>query len=302
MQRVEVIALCADSFISDRISPLSRSLAGPCDSGVVMLLSSREYASRLVVCLLSLRRWYTGPVTLFVTEDDMLWFGIKFERDNRLDCEVRRIPASLHTSTSAYLLKLQAITMSPYSRTVFLDADMIVCGDISPLFPLSGEQVVVTQFANWVTTSNPVKSRILQWLRLPFDCELSRRISTALEGYCAINTGALGVDLKSFDIEEWLRMALLGRNCTLFEEIALQLLLPDTAHRFLDCRFNCSAVYAPMTSNVRVWHFHGGRHLASPHSRSLWMGGFADCFSGNVADVRSWWRYADPYLERYWHW
>jgi hypothetical protein len=85
-----------------------------------------------------------------------------------------------------------------------------------------------------------------------------------------------------------MRLSLAGCKTFICDEIALQLLLTEYPHYLLDCRYNCSPVYAADTDDVRVWHFHGNKHLRGGAACEAWLAFFKECARDDVAGLADW--------------
>ena len=153
--------------------------------GVVYLLTHIQLAARLVVSIHSLRKWYTGPITLFTTRPDSHRIGALLAEDKRLGVEVARLKERRGEGyISSYITKTAAVRSSPYDATVFFDADTIIVGSLAELFHAAKTTpITATQYCNWTTTFAPVKERIEQWKALRGGaakrCDLTRLVEFA---------------------------------------------------------------------------------------------------------------------------
>lgn len=249
-------------------------------------------------------RMNSEPLSLrlksLVAADDAEWIGVECSRDHRLRCDIVYTEPPRTERNGHYVHRAPIAARSPYRRTLFLDGDTICVGSIDEILARDDVDLCATRFAGWDTVTPPVSCRGKEWLSLPdsqvLDTTLHALANAALQAHPAINTGVLAYGAACPAIEAWPRLTSLGRSCCLSDELAMQLLLTRITHRTVDQRFNCSPIYAPNTDDVRIWHFHGGRHLESRFSRSLWMPYFKQCFDSNIANIRTWWRLADPSL------
>ncbi len=280
--------------------------------GCLYLLTSIDHAARLVVSLFSLRRRYSGPVTIFATRseaDDVLDFLVKDERLAPL--AVERLTefsiepeAHFSRSNTNYITKVLAIEQSPFDATLFLDADTLVVGDIQPLIDSAvRDPITVTQFSDWKTTDIRYRKHLETWKCLvesaPTEFALERRLQYMMTtSLPVINTGVVALRTDSELIGPWKSLASLGRSCHIPDEMALQLLLPDYEHCRLGTEFNCSPCYASesvlSTHEVRIWHFVNATHLRDADSRGIWLPAYDECFEKNIANISQWSRIVRP--------
>ncbi|MBL9090228.1 MAG: class I SAM-dependent methyltransferase [Planctomycetaceae bacterium] len=274
------------------------------DCGVFYLLTGTAHAARLVVSLASLRRHWSGPVTVYTTQDDSHQIGELCARDPRLNIEHRpwRMPVS--GKNASYLGKVALAQELPHPRTLYLDCDTLVVGDVTPFFDaLRTKPLCVAQFANWRTSGPIMRRRIERWRGVHSeDLPVEQRdalISAALRNRPAINAGIVAMRAGSAWTTEWQKLSLAGRRTFICDEIALQLLLTEQDHELLDCRFNCSPIYAQPTSDVRIWHFHGSKHLRHPQGRLIWEPHYERCAAENLASLGDWAARTDADIHRF---
>jgi hypothetical protein len=94
--------------------------------GAIYVAFGQEYVSEALVSAASLKRHMPDlPVTLFCGGD---------VASPHLDHVVR---AARDASLPGCAAKIPHIAASPYERTLFLDSDTYVCGDLAPLFALT---------------------------------------------------------------------------------------------------------------------------------------------------------------------
>lgn len=278
--------------------------ARPLTRGVVYLLTGVSHAVRLVVSLWSLRRFYSGPITLLTTQKESHAIGSRCAADARLGIDHRVIRAPKLKRNHSFLTKASYCLDAPYQANVHLDCDTLVTGDIEPLFDVGPEQpLIVTQFSDWSTAKPVIRKRIEAWRELSQDKMSQERyteiIEKSLESQPAINTGVFGYYHRAPILPRWKEWTWVGRKTFICDEIALQILLPQFAHRTLDCRFNCSPVYRSNQEDVRVWHFHGKKHLRKELARQLWLPAYEEVCALNLAGILEWTPSKDQRLARF---
>jgi len=276
-----------------RPSVTTTPVPSKCEQGIIYLLTRPTHAARLIVSLASLREHYQGPVTIYTTHAISGFVADLCVSDPLLRVEHRAIREVARNRNSTLLTKVALLPHVPYRQAVFLDADTLITGSITELFDsLNDAPIGITQFANWRTTHRKMRRRLNAWRRLQHVPTISNPLSTLIDnastGQPAVNIGVFAFDSQAPFLNSWYELADAGRRTFICDEIALQLILPTIPHRLLDCRFNCSPVYARHQSDVRIWHFHGDKHVASPLARTLWLSKLIEYVRQDIAQIRSW--------------
>lgn len=261
--------------------------------GVIYLLTGPGHGARLIVSIWSLRRFYGGPITLFTTQPDSHRIGELCASDSRLRVDHRRFEQVKSKKNSSLLTKIAILPESPYDDAVFLDADTLVAGSIDELFEFPRNvQFNAVQFSGWHTAGKTMRKRIERWRDIDqntFDKRwINELVDQSLVSRPAINVGVFGFKRDDSLLSLWHKLAQAGKQTFICDEIACQLLLPNHPHRILDSRFNFSPIHAGDPSDVRIWHFHGDKHLSNAKCRILWWPEYLRCLSENVAQLAEW--------------
>jgi hypothetical protein len=279
--------------------------------GVIYQLSAPPAAAQLAVSLYTLRRHYSGEVCIFAADschDVAELLARQFvARVERLNPEPIR-----HGS---YILKPTTCLASPFDRTVFLDADTIVCGGIELLLETSGlfssPGLTLTPFAKWTTMGKIISGRIQQWMHADdwLAKELAEYAVTPVifphaprqipYEFEAVNTGVFA--FSSADkpmLEQWKTFCNAGKHCSFTDEYAMQLIWIGACLRKFkfayhvslmpDDRYNCSVRFGTCKDSAVIWHLHGRAHVRKPEGEALWWPIFDDLWRDNVAGVREW--------------
>jgi hypothetical protein len=262
-------------------------------SRIVYLLTGAGHAVRLLCSIFSLRQHHGARVRVFSTRPESDSVGEQLANDGRLGVVHSQWPEIAAGPNSTFLTKVAFLKVATDGVTVFLDADTLVVGDVSALFDVPEQTpFLATQFSNWRTHQPPVAGRLERWRTLEqrhFPQEyVASLVDAALADRPAINAGVFAFRAGAPILRPWYELAAVGWETFIPDEIALQLLLPHYPHRLLDCRYNCSPIHAADTADVRIWHFHGSRHLETPFARSLWLPAFRQCWEQNLAGVQQW--------------
>ena len=298
-------------------------------SGVLYMNTGAKHGVHLVVALMSLREHYDGDVAICCEEDgpgrdvaeacaaDDALGPIKIVPDKSLRAGGKGV---------AYHCKTMLFRHSPFERTIFMDADTLVLGDISPLWPdpATGE-VILTRFADWVSTGKKVNQRIKGWSEVeparvrrmldpPPESAPASMIAHDPQGrraWPAINTGVVAWSSTSEAFcEDWNHTGA-KRVTFIGDEIAAQLIFPDHNVRVLDARFNASVVFDWGRAgfdwdDARVAHGHGGKFWKRPGGREVYLPHYERALMqnrGNIQRLRvphAWWKWlTDADKERF---
>lgn len=290
-RRSRLIRACRDALTTAARPPSQCSQGSNRSRGVTYLLTGGGHAARLIVSIASLRRHYDGPITLFTTRDDSHAIGARITADPRLQVEHRHLNEVANRKNTSYLTKVLIHTASPYEVTTFFDADTLIVGDIEPLAD-SAERagLTVTHFAGWLTSGRKMRNRIERWRHLRQEIyssyDYQELVNSALNSHPAINLGVFAFRRGFEGAEIWWQLAWAGRNLFICDELSLQILLPRLKHEVLDCRFNGTLQFSPNDDDVRVWHFHGDKHVRQGLPKALWLPHFFDCLDQNLGGLQ----------------
>lgn len=274
----------------------------PHDVGVVYLLTHMQLAARLVVSIHSLRRWYSGPVTILTTRAESEHIAKLCVDDARLRVDHISCPEVPGSDKfpgefqSAYLTKSACLEYSPYSRTVFLDADTLVVAPIDELLEAANNSsLVVTRFSDETTQTEPLRTRLNMWRDVECDFLNVSETIDDLHGapFPHVNTGVFAIEKDTDLLDRWAKLAKAGRDCPLPDEVAMQLLLWNTSHVMLPQGFNCGPDMQLEPSDVVIWHFACTSHLKEPGIQ-IWLPEYELCRTANLAKMQTWSRVGAP--------
>lgn len=261
--------------------------------GFAYMLVGDKHSVQLVVSLYSLRSYWRGPVALIVGDDAALNVARLCQLDARLGpIQVVTWEAprgggkGLQHANKTYIGEL-----TPFDRTAFLDADTLITGDPTDLFPRAGsDEIRLTRFANWWSHERPVRGRVEGYRKL---CPaLVDRVQT--QSFPAINTGTFGISTRSTDY--LLTWAHYSRTLPIFmsDELVAQIIFPDFPHTILDERWNASPVFSwpryapPNNADVRIWHGHGWKFISRRTGRQIWWPAYDRARTDSVAALAEW--------------
>lgn len=280
------------------------------NDGVLYMLTGTKHAVNLAVAVHALRegRHWDGPVCIAAGCAESHEVAAKIAADRRSgEVTVKRWDAPTKRSMGRggsgvqYANKCEMHRLSPFDRTIFMDADTVVVGDISGLLSYD-EQVRLTRFANWASNQPPVRKRVEGWRQFA-----PKEVATMLAaGYPAINTGVIGFTSAAgrwFDA--WREMT--HRNLSFIcDEIAAQLIFPWYPHMIMPETYNTSPIYSwsrqgPLAEGAdpRIWHFHGKKQVKHPHGRYLWLPRYKAAIADGFAELPKWTPGSDKRLRAY---
>lgn len=230
--------------------------------GIIYYNRGSKCLVRLSVSITSLRDHYVGPATLMY-EDPLPEWVFRLCREKNID--VKNIPPS----PTPLLRKTELWRFTPYTKTVYLDTDTVICKDPSPLFEaIDPHGYFVTTYADWHTRGNRIKGRIGQWEPI-VGKEL---VEKAVAFGPAVNTGVFGFHtIEGKPLLEFLQKTTTeaythpdynnGKiNAMVLDEIAGQLAVAIFPHTLVGEEWNRS-VNNGVTNDPSIVHYHGGKHV-----------------------------------------
>lgn len=239
-------------------------------SGVIYYNRGGACIIRLMVSIQSLRKFYDGNITVFMEDYDSNRISSFIEKHN-----VSIIDLTSEKLDNNYVRKIIISKLSPYNKTVFIDADTLIVGDINELFlDIENYDLSVTKFSNWTSGGKKISRRIRGFSPYISDKMISRAISYGP----AINTGVYCFMQNSKIFEEWLEIARIGQEHNLYipDEIACQILLPKYNVRILDSKFNTSVRFGENEKDKNIIHYHGRKHCRKYPLAELWIKEFIE--------------------------
>lgn len=241
---------------------------------------------RLFVALHSLRKYYRGPVTVFLARGDR--FNERILPDlTRLDVDYQWFDMeAIAKKNMKCVLKPQLFQMSPYENTLMMDGDMLFQGDPTVLFMALVEKgFLVTKFSTWNTDGPKMLARIEKF-RGYLSPEEWARLTDGKEKIPAVNIGVMGWSKQAYPVMarwETLTLAVAGQHMA--DEHAAQVTFPFYQSVVVGPEWNESCVFPSNKdlSQAKVLHFHGGKHSdpKRPSSRR-WLQAFQELTRSRV--------------------
>ncbi len=263
----------------------------PDGGGVTMLNLGQGHAVLLAVSVFSLRKFYSGPITVFCDENSQPYTDLVCKAG---DCQKYVIKDGEGIKHRSYTVKPLLPSLSPYKLTLQLDTDIIVVGDFQELWPRHDEELVLTQFSGWVSTGGMMSKRIGMYRDVQPEL-VKKQLSRP---HPAINTGVVGYGNRNKTARrDWLEVTNQKAGKFIVDEIAMQV-LSGTAEkcRILDDRHNCSPFYGQNRDRATIWHFHGSKHIRKEKGKELWLPVFHEACRAKFADVHRWASLTDKFI------
>lgn len=239
-------------------------------SGVMYFNHGEKCLCRLAVSIFSLRKHYKGPVALVQESEQTLAKWVK------QFCAEYNVQIVGIESGNGYglLRKAGAWRFSPFDKTMFIDSDTVILGDVSEFLKMIDGSCVVTKFSTWGTSSGRMARRIKAW-----ECVDRSLIQDALKYGHAINTGVMGWVKGSELLPQYEKLtakgSLSGVAKKTLDEIAMQLLVPKHKHVLAEEKWNSSCVYG--VQSPIIIHYHGQKHCRKNAAGDIWKQHFNEC-------------------------
>lgn len=262
-------------------------------NGVTYLLLGTSCLPRMLVSIHSLRKHYAGPVCIVHGADLASLRAVNYLSDYPellfVECAVKE---DSFDRNAAYRIKPSLFRYSPFTRTVFLDADTLVVNSIDELFPREKE-LVVTSFSDWTTQSPKMVTR-LSYMREPPEVVNTQYRQTLP----AINTGVYGFYKRDPILLQIESLARRNPQAPMVDELSMQILFNQAqSFRLVDDRYNLSPLHGCNTMQPHVWHFHGFKHI--DYGKETWLPVFHEVWEQNLCGIRFWPAFGDQHLEQY---
>jgi hypothetical protein len=264
--------------------------------GVLFLNVGQKHLRNLVVSIYSLRKHYKGPVCVLDGDGETKKaLGV----DKRAG-DIRFIPFDherIAKKNSVYFAKTSMSQRTPFERTIYLDADTTIHGNIEKLYPDVPQVINWTQFSDWNTQkTSRIRSRIQNegWPDL-FPTQVAYQLAAP---YPAINTGVIGFTRSSEPFMKAWRENTEKNVSFICDEICAQLLAYEYPHNIMDHTYNASPRFSVdglglldiETSNVRIMHNHGNKGLknGSKIVQAIWLQSYFEAKQQSFFGLDKW--------------
>ena len=255
--------------------------------GVCYLLAGTKFSERIVVSTYTLRQHWDGPIRIFCLDDDSTRMAQKLETDPNIRASVERIDKAPVKRHGCYCTKPLLTSLTPWKRSVFIDADTTIHGPIDGLFEHDG--MAITTFAKWHSQGKIIGGRCQQWRKLKAPAVDRLVAAQKARPWPAINTGVFGWEKGYHGLPLWSHLTTTGWNCSFTDEVAMQLLYPLWADcTLLPDRWNCSPFFGIHKNDATIYHYHGSKHVRKPQGKAIWWPEYEKARAANVAGLREW--------------
>jgi hypothetical protein len=256
------------------------------NSGIIYYNKGNSCIVRLIVSLNSLRKHYSGQVTVFLEGK-----GLESLAKNLKDKFRVNIIYDNNDDTTTYVRAVEICMKSPYNQTIWLDSDTLVLDKIDEIFNnIENKDLVIANFAGWHSYGNKIKKRINNFKNISD----ARTLDDAIKYGPAINCGVYGFSKNSKMFEEWLKLSKMGEQHKVFipDEVACQILLPKYQVHILPPNFNVSVRYGKEVLDKKIIHYHGRKHCRNFELAELWLQEFVLLLEeSNVCDIANYIQY-----------
>ena len=166
--------------------------------GVLYLLNwGNSFLTRLAVSLYSLRQHYDGPATVLGSTGGEVDFPLLEQICNDFGTDLIKFETPGKGRVNSLPIKARLHELTPYDRTLYLDADTVVRAPIDELFDAIGKHcgLVAVQQADW-RCGGKIRRRLSPYV----DAGI---LSRPPDNFPAINTGVFGFDRTHEVFEVW---------------------------------------------------------------------------------------------------
>lgn len=258
-------------------------------SGIAYLNCGTSCLPRLLVSISSLRRFYSGEITIvyFGTE------GVDICKAISKEYKVKIIQLKeLSGKNSHFLEKTRMHKYVDYEDTLFLDSDTLIMSDISELFrEIEESEFVVPAFSDWKMNSKTICKRTSHWQ--DYFPDLYKKLIRS--DWPSINVGVFGFSKDSELMLNWHGVAEKCKSSFIPDECACHLLLHKYKHKIISNIYNysCSKDHS-LIKDAKIIHYHGKKHVRMNdngfllfHSE-LWVDHFIQLYLKNACDIKGW--------------
>lgn len=250
--------------------------------GVIYYNRGFKCVIRLIISLISLRKHYKGPVTVFLEGDGLKQLSEDIQKTFSVD-----VIYDANPDTTTYVRAVEVCMKAPYDVNVWMDADTLIIGEFNEFFEKGKtHDLAIAHFAGWDSSGGQISRRIKKYEGL-----VSKKyIEDALAYGPAINCGVYSFPKDSRILPEWLEVAKKGEKSGMFipDEVACQVLLPQYNCAILPTRYNVSVRHDPNTEDKRIIHYHGRKHCKEYPLCDLWIKEFENALKDNICHIKEW--------------
>jgi len=262
-------------------------------NGIIFYNFGNSCITRLLVSLYTLRKVYTGPVTLMLAKDDAN--NIKLSKQlNKLNITVQWFDLEKVKRNTKSAIKPALFKESIYDNTIMCDADLIFIKPIDELFDqIEQNGTVLTHFMGWYTNGR-IMSRRLKILEKLFDVDQMKKV---YEHNPAINIGVMGISKEKGGkfLRKWEQVTKKLAGKFIADEIAAHVYIWYD-HVIVGETYNQSGKFANKNELIsnHIIHLHGSSHTNPLRNSSrLWWASLGSFYDSNLVEDAEYWQQFD---------
>lgn len=271
------------------------------NKGIIYLNAGAKMLPRLLVSIYTLRKHYTGPISIISIGEDH--YSICNTICKTIDnTTLVNIEDNLKFRHHYWFEKSRTHLYTPYDISIFIDSDTIIVNNFDELFDeIESYDFIVPQFANWLTCGRKISNRLRTWNHIDKNL-VDQTISARMP---SINVGVYGFKKTSELMHNWFDFTIQNQSSPLPEETSCHLLLQKYKGKIVSNKYNCSCKHDdPRASDVKIIHYHGRKHCRFRNQEpifacDLWIKQWKEVFDSNLCNIQDWYaRVGDSQLRR----
>jgi len=254
--------------------------------GVLYIFGGLEHSVLAAVSHRSLQRHWTGPVAMAVWDDAgesvaSRLDGVEVIRFETIACDPqprRGLIKPRWINRAKCANRALMCKLSPFERTICMDADTVVTGDIRPLLPhCGGDEVVFT-----TSTCGRPPEYMLAYERIEHEAREAECGSRRHWPTTSVSVMGFSRQSRAF-FDEWLGRV---RGTLLSNDLVVRSIYMRYPYVLLDDRFHRTPESPPWSpGDVRVWHFPGSRRYETEAAAKIWWPEMLDAIAENYGGV-----------------
>lgn len=259
-------------------------------SGILYLNSGTKMLPRLITSLCSLRKHYTGNVTVISMDNPAA--KCLYSMADEYNVDILDIDSDLNMRRNYWFEKSRLHLYTPYDKSIFIDSDTIIVNSFNELFyEIEEHDFIACQFSHWRSNGRTIGKRLKQWIST--DKELVEH--TIKANIPSVNVGVYGFKSDAELMKHWFDITIKHPKAHLPEETTCHLLLTQYKSKIVSSKYNCSCKHDdPTTPDTKIIHYHGRKHCLldkdqkPKYNADQWLGVWLDVFNNNICDVQNW--------------
>jgi len=256
------------------------------------MLSDQPHLPNLVVALSTLRQHFDGEVWVYGFPQS-IEIVKQVCADPVLDAKPLLWEPSWPGRNCQPIERIIMMNTPGPELRLYLDADVIVVGDPSPLFTMAEPKgMAFTQFCSWTCQQGIIQRRLKGLLEFPQlnQKHLARVIAS---NYPSVNCGVYACRPEHPSLPVWRDYTISARNSFIADETTNHILLSEFEGQYAiaDGRYNASHKYYRGSVPPVILHCHGDsawRPSKSPEAARQWWEVYDSCIEQNVGNIQNW--------------